>query len=67
MDERMKKALMSFGLRCAFATGLFLMLFIIKWTVPEILEKISNVWTKNTDLKKAAELLGELFRESVPF
>lgn len=67
MDERMKKALMSLGLRCALAAGLFLMLCILKWSAPEITEKISAVWTKNTDLKRAGELFRELFYESLPF
>lgn len=67
MDEKVKKALMSFSMRASIAALLFGVLCIVKWASPALFDKCSAVWTKNTDLKKTGALLIQLLKEVIPF
>ena len=67
MDERIKKALIYFLWQSAIAAAIFMVICILKWTVPQVFDKCSVVWKKSTDLKKAGGLLISFFKEIIPF
>lgn len=67
MNEKMKKHLMILAYQSAVATGIFIVLFVLNRFVPEVTDKISVIWTKNTDLKKVGRLLYEIVKELMPF
>ena len=62
MKERLKKYFLNLSYRTAVAIGLFILVFVLSRTAESIFAKISSVWTKDTDLLKAARLLKELAR-----
>lgn len=67
MDERIKKLMMLLLWQTMVATGIFILICILKWTVPDVFSKCSALWTKSTDLKKTGTILIELLKEVVPF
>lgn len=67
MSEKMKKRLTMLAYRAALALGTFIILFVLDSFAPQLLDKLSSVWTKNTDIKKAGRLLLELSEELIPF
>lgn len=67
MSEKMKKRLTMLAYQAALALGTFIILFVLDSFAPQLLDKLSSVWTKNTDIKKAGRLLLELSEELIPF
>lgn len=67
MNEKMKKSLMMLAYQSALALGIFVVLFVINRFLPQVTDKISVIWTKNTDLKKVGQLLLEISKELIPF
>jgi hypothetical protein len=67
MSEKMKKRLTMLAYQAALALGIFIILFVVDSFAPQLLDKLSSVWTKNTDIKKAGRLLLELSEELIPF
>ena len=67
MNERLRKFLLSLAYRTIAVAVIFAVLWVLREISKPALEKVSAVWTKNTDIKRAAELLSELMRMSVPF
>ena len=67
MNEKTKKILTAFMYRAIAAGILFLSVSVMLMFFPETAEKVSPVWTKNTDLKKTGLLLLKVFKELVPF
>ena len=53
--------------QAALALGIFIILFVLDSFAPQLIDKLSSVWTKNTDIKKAGRLLLELSEELIPF
>ena len=66
MNAKVKKMLFSLSYRAAAAAVIFFILFGTKHIFPQIFERISEIWTKNTDFIKAAELLKTLISELLP-
>lgn len=62
MKEKAKKLLLSLSYRTAVAAGLFLLAFVLNRTAEGLFRKISVIWTKETDLLKAAEIFKELVK-----
>lgn len=67
MNEKMKKRLTMLAYQAALALGIFIILFVLDSFAPQLIDKLSSVWTKNTDIKKAGRLLLELSEELIPF
>lgn len=67
MNEKMKKRLTMLAYQAALALGIFIILFVLDSIAPQLIDKLSSVWTKNTDIKKAGRLLLELSEELIPF
>lgn len=67
MNEKIKKILTVLVYQSVAAVVLFLAVSGTLMFFPEIAEKITPVWTKNTDLKKTGLLLLKVFKELVPF
>lgn len=67
MNEKMKKRLTMLAYQAALALGIFIILFVLDSFAPQLIDKLSSVWTKNTDIKKAGRLLIELSEELIPF
>ena len=67
MNEKVRKFLLSLAYRAIAAVVMFAILWVLQDISVVAFEKVSAVWTKNTDIKKATELLSELVRMSVPF
>lgn len=67
MNEKTKKHLIILAYQSVLALGLFLLLFVLSRFAPQLTEKISVIWTKNTDLKKAARLFADILKELLPF
>lgn len=67
MDERIKKIMMLFLWQTMVGAGIFILMCIVKLTVPDIFNKYSALWTKSTDLRKTGAILIELLKEVVPF
>lgn len=67
MSEKMKKRLTMLAYQAALALGIFIILFVLDSFAPQLVDKLSSVWTKNTDIKKAGRLLLELSEELIPF
>lgn len=67
MSEKMKKRLTMLAYQAALALGIFIILFLLDSFAPQLVDKLSSVWTKNTDIKKAGRLLLELSEELIPF
>ena len=67
MSEKIKKQLIILAYQAVFAAGMFLFILAMRHFAPELTEKISVIWTKNTDLKKVGRLLLEAGDELLPF
>lgn len=67
VKEKAKKYLTVLAQQTAVAVGIFVILFALSRIMPQVTEKISVIWTKNTDLKRVAQLFLEIFSELVPF
>lgn len=67
MNEKTKKIFTVLMYRAIAAGILFLAVAATLMFFPETAEKISPVWTKNTDLKKTGVLLLNVFKELIPF
>ena len=61
MNERTKKYLIILLYQCAISLGVFLLLFLLKRFTPEMVEKISVIWTKSINLEKMEGLGTEAF------
>ena len=49
------------------ALGIFLVLFVIDKLAPRITDKLGVIWSKNTDLKRTAQLMRAFMKELLPF
>ncbi len=67
VNERAKKYLIIFLYQCAISLGVFLLLFLLNRFTPELIEKISVIWTKSINLEKMEGLLSDVLRELFPF
>lgn len=67
MNEKVKKLLMEYGYKTLVAAVILLAVFALRFFFPDTAEKISIIWTKNTDLKKTGALLVKTFKEISPF
>ena len=67
MQEKMCKYLKTVLCQAAAAAGVLLFLFAAKHFAPGIVEKISPVWEKSTDLTKLGKLFKEIISELFPF
>lgn len=66
MNEKIKKRVLECGYRFVIAAVIFLSIMALHYFFPGVSEKISVVWTKNTDLKKTGELLIKIIKEISP-
>ena len=67
MNERAKKYLVILLYQSVISLGVFLLLFLLKRFTPEMVEKISVIWTKSINLEKMEGLLSDVLRELFPF
>ena len=67
MNERAKKYLIILLYQSAISLGVFLLLFLLNRFTPELVEKISVIWTKSINLEKMEGLLSNVLRELFPF
>ena len=66
MNEKAKKLFMECGYKFVIAAVIFLVILALRFFFPETAEKVSVIWTKNTDLKKTGALLVKIFKEICP-
>lgn len=67
MKEKTKKYLIQAAYKTLFAAGIFLILFLIGVFSPGIIGKISPVWTKSINIRKAGKLFLNFLKEIFPF
>lgn len=67
MKEKTKKYLIMLAYRTAFAIGIFIILFVIGLFASGFIEKLSPVWTKNINIRKAGGFFLSLLKEIFPF
>ena len=67
MNEKTKRMLMECGYKFTVAAVIFLVILALRFFFPEMAEKVSAIWTKNTDLKKTGALLVKTLKEISPF
>jgi len=63
MKEKTKKYLIQAVYKTLFAAGIFLILLLIGAFFPGIIEKISPVWTKSINIRKAGNLFLDFLKE----
>ena len=66
MNEKIKKVLTELFYKTLVAAAILLIVFALRFFFPDTAEKISVIWTKNTDLKKTGALLVKTFKEICP-
>lgn len=66
MNEKIKKRALECGYKFVIAAVIFLVFLALRYFFPDAAEKISVIWTKNTDLKKTGALLVKIFKEICP-
>ena len=67
MKEKAKKYLIMLAYRTAFAIGIFIILFVIGLFASGFIEKLSPVWTKNINIRKAGGFFLSFLKEISPF
>ncbi|MBQ8807968.1 MAG: hypothetical protein IJZ81_01515 [Clostridia bacterium] len=67
MNEKTKKYLVITAYQALAALGIFLVLFVIDKLAPRITDKLGVIWSKNTDLKRTAQLMRAFMKELLPF
>ena len=67
MNEKIRNLLTVTLWQTILMTAVFAVLFAVKYFSPQTIEKISAVWTKNTDFERAFTFVSNLFGELIPF
>ncbi len=67
MNEKTKKILMRELYKGAVALAIFISVFAICCIFPSIRERVGDILTKDTDLKKVAFLFLQIAKEIAPF
>ena len=67
MSEKIKKLLTITLWQTILMTAVFIVLYAVKYFSPHTIEKISAIWTKNTDFERAFTFVSNLFEELIPF
>ncbi len=67
MKEKTKKYLVMLAYRTLFAIGIFIILFIIGLFASGFIEKLSPVWTKSINIRKAGGFFLNFLKEISPF
>ena len=67
MKEKTKKYLVMLAYRTTFSIGIFIILFIIGLFASGFIEKLSPVWTKSINIRKAGGFFLNFLKEISPF
>ena len=67
MNDKLKEFLILTAYRAVAAAVILIVIAAINFLTPDITQRISRLWTQNTDFKKVMELLSETAKELAPF
>lgn len=67
MNDKRKYFLILTAYRAAIAAVILVVMLMLDFFAPRTVEKISCVWTQNTDFKKVTQLIAQTAKEMIPF